>query len=231
VTKGKTAASKRRIAWGRYLLLLFFAAWMFVLGVLVGRGTAPLHFDTQALQKKLVAMRDAMARKERAQVEKAVRGEDQRAPLDFYEALKKDGPDTAVKMAASKAPAHRSADAAKSTDTSKPPHKTRADLMPKKAAAPVKTRAGSLPPKPPAASAGGHLTIQVEALKDEAAARRVVANLKRDGYPAYLMKITIAKKGAWYRVRVGSYRDRRQAAADLERLTRGRWKPILVDAK
>ena len=229
MTEGKTAAAKRRIAWGRYLLLFFLAAWMFVLGLLVGRGTAPLHFDTQALQKKLVAMREAMTRKERAEVEKAVRGEDQRAPLEFYEALKKDGPDTTVHMATSKSSNDRTGGAAENADVSKPPHKTRADLMKKKAAAAVKTIAGSLPSKPPAASVKGHLTIQVVALKDEAAARRIVANLKRDGYPAYLAKATVGKEGAWYRVRVGSYQDRQQAAADLERLTRGRRKPILVE--
>jgi DedD protein len=231
VTEGKTVASKRRIAWGRYLLLFFLAAWMFVLGLLVGRGTAPLHFDTQALQKKLLTLRDAMAKKERAEVEKAVRGEDQRAPLEFYEALKKDGPDTGVQIPLSKASTDRSGGAEKSAMASKPPHKTRADLMPKKAATAAKASAGSLPPKPPAASAKGHLTIQVAALKDEAAARGIVANLKKDGYPAYLAKITIGKEGALYRVRVGSYQDRHQAAADLERLTRGRRKPILVDVK
>ena len=45
---------------------------MFVLGVLVGRGTAPVHFDTQALQEELAALRDAMMKKEREAVEKAI---------------------------------------------------------------------------------------------------------------------------------------------------------------
>jgi len=36
---------------------------MFILGVLVGRGTAPVQFDTQALQKELATLRDAMMKK------------------------------------------------------------------------------------------------------------------------------------------------------------------------
>jgi hypothetical protein len=98
VTECKGSVPKRPIAWGRYLLVFFVAAWMFILGVLVGRGTAPVQFDTQALQKELAALRDAMMKKERDALEKAIRGEDKKAPLEFYEALKKDDPDTTVEL-------------------------------------------------------------------------------------------------------------------------------------
>ena len=57
-------------------------------------------------------------------------------------------------------------------------------------------------------------------MKDGAAAERIVANLKKEGYPAYLSRIVIADKGLWFRVRVGRYTDREQAAADMNRLTR-----------
>jgi hypothetical protein len=100
VTECKDSVPKRPIAWGRYLLVFFVAAWMFILGVLVGRGTAPVQFDTQALQKELAALRDAMMKKERDALEKAIRGEDKKAPLEFYEALKKDDPDTTVELPA-----------------------------------------------------------------------------------------------------------------------------------
>ncbi|WP_054700328.1 SPOR domain-containing protein [Desulfosarcina cetonica] len=75
----------------------------------------------------------------------------------------------------------------------------------------------------------GHLTIQVSALKDGATAERIVANLKRDGYPAYLSRIVIPQKGLWFRVRVGSYQTREQAAADMTRLQQSRKNPILVE--
>ena len=229
----KAAESKQSIAWGRYLLVFFVAAWMFILGVLVGRGTAPVTFDTQALQKELADLRNAMMQKEQEAVEKAVRGEDEQAPLEFYEALKADESDTDVAMpvpqtapaAPSPAPLQAHQDVAKEET---PPHKKRAALMPKgervaKSPTPVQPRETKAPP-----AATGVLTLQVASLKDGAAAGQIVANLKKDGYPAFLARSVIPGKGLWFRVRVGSYATREQAAADIERLTRDGKKPMLV---
>ena len=207
MTKGKATVAKPRIAWGRYLLLFFVAAWMFILGVLVGRGTAPVHFDTQALQKELADLRDAMMQKERESVEKAIRGETEKAPLEFYEALKTDEPDTAVQIPVPQEP---------KGETTAP---ATAAVKPASAPRPVPQQ-----PAPPT----GMLTIQVASMKDGAAADRIVANLKKEGYPAYLSRIVIPDKGLWFRVRVGRYQNREQAAADMGRLTRNKKNPILV---
>jgi cell division septation protein DedD len=229
VTEGKATASKRRIAWGRYLLVLFVAAWMFVLGVLVGRGTAPVHFDTQALQEELAALRDAMIKKERETVEKAIRGEDEKAPLEFYEALKKDKIDTAVQIPLPKVSRAEPSARTETVESGQPPHKSRSAIMAKKATVPDQPTVGTTPSAPPAVAATtGKLTIQVASLKDGAAAERIVANLKTEGYPAYLSRIVIPDKGLWFRVRVGRYSDREQATADMDRLTRAQKKPILV---
>ncbi len=229
MTEGTATESKRRIAWGRYLLVFFIAAWMFVLGVLVGRGTAPVQFDTQALQKELAALRDAMLKKEREAVEKAVRGEDEKAPLEFYEALKKDGPDTAVQLPLNPALTAGPPPRKDTVESAPPPHKLRAALMAKKATVLAQPTVANTPSTASeTAQASGNLTIQVASLKDPAAAERIVANLKKEGYSAYLSRIVIADQGLWFRVRVGSYRDREQAAADLDRLRREQKKPILV---
>ncbi|WP_319406299.1 SPOR domain-containing protein [uncultured Desulfosarcina sp.] len=225
MTEGKATALKRRIAWGRYLLVFFVAAWMFVLGVLVGRGTAPVNFDTQALQKELAALRDAMMKKERDAVEKAIRGEDEKAPLEFYEALKKDGPDITVQIPAPEVSTTEPSPQAETVESLQPPHKSRTAVMAKKSTAADTPTVGTTPA---AAETPGNLTIQVASLKDGAAAERIVANLKKDGYPAYLSRIVIPDKGLWFRVRVGRYTDREQATADMDRLTRGQRKPILV---
>jgi len=225
VTEGKATALKRRIAWGRYLLVFFVAAWMFVLGVLVGRGTAPVNFDTQALQKELAALRDAMMKKERDAVEKAIRGEDEKAPLEFYEALKKDGLDITVQIPAPEVSTAQPSPQAETVKSEQPPHKSRTAVMAKKSKVPDTPTVGTTPA---AEETTGNLTIQVASLKDGAAAERIVANLKKDGYPAYLSRIVIPDKGLWFRVRVGRYRDREQATADMDRLTREQRKPILV---
>ena len=230
MTKGKATASKRRIAWGRYLLVFFVAAWMFVLGVLVGRGTAPVHFDTQALQEELAALRDAMINKEREAVEKAIRGEDEKAPLEFYEALKKDGLDTTVLIPVTEVPTAGPSSGVETAESVQPPHKSRTAIMAKKAKVLDKPTVGKTPSLPPVAvETTGKLTIQVASMKDGAAAERIVANLKKEGYPAYLSRIVIADKGLWFRVRVGRYTDREQAAADMNRLTRDQKNPILVE--
>jgi cell division protein FtsN len=37
----------------KYSIYLFIAGWMFVLGIMVGRGTSPVTFDTEGFQKRL----------------------------------------------------------------------------------------------------------------------------------------------------------------------------------
>lgn len=227
--EGNGTEPKRRVAWGRYLLVFFVAAWMFVLGVLVGRGTAPVHFDTRALQKELAAMRDAMMKKDREVLEKAIRGEDQKAPLEFYEALKKDGPDTAMPIGVAKTTPKVAAKPEGSPKVFKIKHKSRSAVMAKKNTSTAPKKVADPPSAAPAAVANsGNLTLQVAALKDATAAGRIVANLKKDGYSAYLSRIVIPEKGLWFRVRVGSYSGREQAAADMARLVRDQRTPILV---
>ena len=229
MTKGTAGAPKPRIAWGRYLLLFFIAAWMFVLGVLVGRGTAPVQFDTQALQKELASLRDAMVKKERAAMESALRGQDDKAALKFYEALGKDGPDDVDTLSMAPAASGDAVPSAPSVGRPTVPHKSRPAIMAKKSSASVGVDAPTTASRtPPEATPTGRLTIQVAAVKDAAAARQIVANLKKDGYPAYLSKVSLPGQGDWYRVRVGRYDDRRQAAGDMDRLRKARQKPILL---
>ena len=41
-------------------IISFVSIWMFVLGIFVGRGTAPVKFDIEKLQKELVALKEAV---------------------------------------------------------------------------------------------------------------------------------------------------------------------------
>jgi hypothetical protein len=45
-------------------LTLFVCAWMFVLGILVGRETVPVRFDIQKLQNELAALKETVIKKE-----------------------------------------------------------------------------------------------------------------------------------------------------------------------
>lgn len=225
----KPSKATRQVAWGRYLLVFLVAAWMFALGVLVGRGTAPLDFDALALQKELAALRDAMVQKQRHAVEQAMRGEDEKAPLDFYEALQKDGPDTSVPIPLSTVFTDAPAFAETADERKTPAHKSPRVGLTQKAASARQTPApasGSTTQAP--VPSQGRLTIQVVSLQDAAAATRIVEDLKKSGYPAYLSSSVIPGQGTWFRVRVGSYENREAAAADMARLIASQQKPILI---
>ena len=80
-------------------LFFFIAAWMFVLGILVGRGTAPVTLDMDRLEKELFELKSALLKKENAQFENSA--DRQAAPpieLGFYEALKQTKPDREFKV-------------------------------------------------------------------------------------------------------------------------------------
>jgi cell division septation protein DedD len=70
-------------------VLLSLSAWMFLLGVLVGRGTAPLKFNINKLEHRLLAKRRAADQKEKEMVSGNIQSGPDKTKLDFYETLKK----------------------------------------------------------------------------------------------------------------------------------------------
>ena len=80
-------------------LVVFIAGWMFVLGILVGRGTAPVTLNAHKLETELAKLKARMVQKEEAKVEAQASGTDkQKSELGFYEALKKGKPETKLKI-------------------------------------------------------------------------------------------------------------------------------------
>jgi DedD protein len=66
------------------------------------------------------------------------------------------------------------------------------------------------PEPPPDAAAGGRYSVQVGAFGSTETARRLVADLRRDGYPAYLAPLERQGK-TLHRVRVGPAASREEA--------------------
>ena len=77
----------------RILGLFVLSAWMFGLGVWVGRGTAPLRFDIAKLETELAEMTARLLQEEQQRTTIAQEAAGDWANLDFYEALKKSGDD------------------------------------------------------------------------------------------------------------------------------------------
>jgi len=217
-------------------VLLFVMGWMFILGILVGRGTAPVLLKAHALEQELRDLKAAMLREQREEIETRVNPDDASATeLDFYEALKKPPAPTARRIA----------------DAPKPVKKQAPVLAEKKPVAPTsiperKAEKAALPPtvppvaaKPaaapktvsPAATAPAQkerFTIQVGAFRDAASADGMVDRLRGKGYPAYHLRTELPGKGVWYRVRVGAFVVREGAETMLTRLKGDRVEGMVV---
>lgn len=90
---GNPPKKRGTFVWAGVCVLLSF--WMFFLGILVGRGMAPVQFDTQSLQKELLALKNAAIEKTLRQYETDSKNADERKGVVFYDVLKRseDGPD------------------------------------------------------------------------------------------------------------------------------------------
>lgn len=61
-------------------------------------------------------------------------------------------------------------------------------------------------------------TIQVSSFKDKAQAQNLEARLRKKGFPVKLVSVEMKDSGLWHRVRVGSYKERKEAERVAEQL-------------
>jgi cell division septation protein DedD len=193
---------------GQYLTILFIAAWMFVLGVLVGRGTAPVKFDIEKLSKELAQLKKADMQKQMARVKIDSDAFQSKTDLAFYEELKK---------------------TKKIPETKTHTDKSGKKPQPVARKAPEKkiSKSKSIPKTAPAAT-DKNLTIQAASLRDRQEAQELVDKLKKKGYPAYKTIGNVPEKGVWFRVRVGQYSSREESAGTMKRLKKDGYDPFLV---
>ncbi len=218
--------TRRKIV-GWSLLIFFLCAWMFVLGVLVGRGTAPLKFDLAALEKKLAAAeKDKSGQEDKARPQKDAATVKDKTKLDFYEALKEDKEDTKVAVLPKpkvaqrpdEKPTEKAADTVKSAKKPETP-KSLQQKAPAKEKAPGVAKTNTKSPT---------YTIQAASVRNAGDADRLIQKLKKRGYPAYRSIGKVPGKGIWFRVRIGSYNSKSEARATLDKLKKEGLKPILV---
>ena len=188
-----------------FFLLFFTSGWMFFLGVLVGRGTAPVHFDIEKLQKELAGLKQAAIEKEERRYKISPKAISDANTFGFYERLK--GKKSNVKLYPNKS-------------------KKRGTLDKKKAAKTLQDSRTSVSNKK--TDTGRILTIQVASLKDPKAADKLVTKLKKKGYAAYKTTADISGKGTWHRVRIGYFKNRADAKKILNKLRKENRKGILM---
>lgn len=229
--------SRRAIA-GWLVVIFFVCAWMFGIGVLVGRGTSPLKFDINELQKKLqIATQDLKIKEQRQTREKPASGPD-KAELGFYEELKKNREGAEISARPSSPPIERKKD----PPAQKPSYPKKFSMKrqtktkktgPEQVKSPAKESVGksgprASPPPKKAEPVTKPYTIQVAAFKAAGDANKLVAKLKQKGFAAYLKFDKIPNKGIWYRVRVGEYKNKVEAGSTMARLKKAGQDAILV---
>lgn len=190
--------------------MVFVSAWMFVLGIFVGRGTAPVRFDIENLQKELAALKEAVVKEGQERFKIGSDPASAKMELGFYEALKETRPSVPHKV---KQPVRKK--------TALPQKKVKA-RQPQKVEKPASSS------KQTKAAAGAGFTIQVASLKDMKVAAEVAEMLKKKGYQAYTVSAKIPGRGVWHRVRIGHFKNRSDAGDILNRLKKDKYRPIIV---
>ncbi len=236
--------SRSKIA-GWLLLIFFLCAWMFILGVLVGRGTAPVKFDIAAIEEKSEASQadDGGAQGKEPAPKEPVTIKD-KTKLEFYEALKENKADTDVPVLQIpksvedriKKPAEKAAPPEVKKDAAREPASPKADLQ---KAVPGKPESTLSPEKQKPTeekdtavtrtnTEGPVYTIQAASVRDPKDADLLVKKLKDSGYPAYRVIGKVTGKGIWFRVRIGEYKGKAEAMGVMDKLKKEGLKPILV---
>lgn len=187
------------------------SAWMFFLGLMVGRGTVPSQFDIPKLERKLADLAQP-DEKPQTEVEKRVIPTPDIPAPDLFEALK--ARDPGLEM-----PDHKPTETPpKGPVKTKHPPTTLKKKNRKQATEAEKPKAQPAPSTPSAPVKKANLVVQAAAYKDLDAANEAVAALQQLGHRAYVASVEIEGKGIWHRVRLGPYDTKADAERMVQRL-------------
>ena len=217
--KRKSSSRKGLTLW--IFLIFFVSAWMFILGILVGRGTAPVKFDIEKLQNELAALKEDVVKEELERFKIDSNSADNKTEMNFYEELKVTKEEDSLNIGTS--------------DQKKEPLPENTVSEPKKIgpseeALSVKAHQEN---KPKTISktdiTNKNITIQVASFKDPDVADKMVEELKKKGFPAYRSIGKVPGKGIWYRVRIGYFSTKSEAGSMLKMLKKDKLNAILVN--
>lgn len=238
--KRKSSSRKGLALW--IFLIFFVSAWMFILGILVGRGTAPVQFDIEKLQNELAALKEDDVKEELERFKIDSNAADNKTEMNFYEELKvtKDVDSPNIDTSGQKKeplPENKEV-VSLNIDTSEQkkeplPENTVSEpkeIGPSEEALSVEAHQES---KPETLSktdiTNKNLTIQVASFKDPDVADKMVEELKIEGYPAYRSIGKVPGKGIWFRVRIGYFSSQSEAGSMLKMLKKDKLNAILVN--
>jgi cell division septation protein DedD len=187
--------------------VFFVLAWIFVLGILVGRGFLPGAVTALSdLKNQLGALPHKVSREKPQQELEATKESDSEPKLGFYDNLsskKVEPPKEAT------APRH-----ARRTNSSRQLSHTRESTGAQKAI----TQNRKEETREPQASKGKY-TVQLASLENKNKAEKFIRDLVQRGYPAYFYEAKVKGK-SYYRVRCGQFPSRKTAEDYASKLRR-----------
>jgi len=215
----------------KYLIYLFIAGWMFLLGIMVGRGSSPVTFDTQKFQKRLEIIAKEFGEK---------KGVQKKINLKFYDVLDHPVPEERVPpknkpleiipkketiTIAGEIPVKTSR---KKQTFKKKPNKAKIRIKELK---PVKTKTRppeQLPDKLIDKKVSkGKYTIQIAAYKEFKDAVTQMTILEKKGFSSY--RVRGQKEGVtWYRIRTGSFATYDEAKKIKEKLKKAKINSMII---
>ncbi|HTY23476.1 MAG TPA: SPOR domain-containing protein [Desulfomonilaceae bacterium] len=205
--------------------LLLALSWMFVFGILVGRGIPLVSSDEISLRAHL--MRFLGLGKQAAQQTQPEAPENYDSPkdmlkaLDYYEVLTgKNEPGTPTLRPLSPVPAPTTKQAVPEVPNPKtkspPGAQARSSMEP---AARPSQQVSSNEPGPPE-NASEHFSLLVSSMKDADNAQHLVEQLRSKGYSPRIETLNLSGSGRWNRVLIGFFANREEAlrfAAEFNR--------------
>ncbi len=207
--------SKRYGGWlfFKWSFTIFLAAWMFILGIIVGRYATPVNFDTNPVKKEMAKLKEAELKKDMENIKNGL-SIIKKTELGFFDQLKNQ---------TKPAPSHRISTNSvtpviekKSVKTKKKPVKKKEVKKVYKSKASENSSAGATDKMH---NTEGIYAIQIASFVLEEDGTRMVKELSAKGYPGtYLTSENVANVGIRYRVKVGYFKTWQEAKKILDRL-------------
>jgi cell division septation protein DedD len=205
--------------WG--FSLFFLLSWIFVLGILVGRGFLPGAVTAISDLKGQISKLQEMIRHDKAKDLGVQKKSDSDTKLVFYEKLSRKKDETKREW-----PLESNIEGPKIETTEKqpnvsqgtPPKKRVEDFKKETTQKKVETSQG-VPSERKKRVDGTQYTVQLASLGDRNKAEKMINRLKALGYPAYFYDAKIKDK-TYYRVRCGRFMKRGEAAAYAKELAK-----------
>lgn len=199
----------------KYGLMFIVSGWMFFLGILVGRETMPVHFDVPSLRNELAVMKQETVEKQKQRIKEKLDIENNEPVFEYHEKLKDNDADTRIRAAAEIEKKKVDIDTSPAVES---PLVKKSGLK-KRLSNDRSDAAGQNTVEHPgkAEKSGHYISIQIASFKDIKAADQRVTLLKDKGFDAYRTAADI-EGVVWHRVRIGRFRDKKEAKGTLDRL-------------